>query len=290
MKTNKLIFLSLIIILGIYNNAVSCTIYPQEQESLNKIDKKGRKQGHWVYFGKDIPSKNYPDLVKVKEGEYDDDRKEGLWVSYYKDGKSPKTEGTYRNNRPTGSYVKYWENGTIREKGVFIQKKYQDSLQRFNDKGILIYEGNYDSEGNENGTVKYYYDNGQLELEYQVEQGIIKGKSIRYWPNGDVKEVQIYNQDGSIMSTEKIAQQTVQIAKKPAPSNIKKAPKIENPPLEFNKNGYNKVYNNNKEIWMDGEFNNGLLWDGILYIYDEDGLLKKVEVYKEGLYHSDGQL
>jgi 6-pyruvoyltetrahydropterin/6-carboxytetrahydropterin synthase len=58
----------------------------------------------------------------------------------------------------------------------------------------------------------------------------------------------------------------------------------------FNPNGYNKVYNDIKELWLEGEFKQGQLWDGRLYVYDEDGLLLKIEVYKEGVFHSLGQL
>jgi antitoxin component YwqK of YwqJK toxin-antitoxin module len=50
------------------------------------------------------------------------------------------------------------------------------------------------------------------------------------------------------------------------------------------------VFNSNDEIWQDGNFKNGLLWDGKVYEYDRDGILLKVKVYKNGLYHSDGQL
>ncbi|MEY3844547.1 MAG: hypothetical protein RL293_969, partial [Bacteroidota bacterium] len=55
-------------------------------------------------------------------------------------------------------------------------------------------------------------------------------------------------------------------------------------------NGYNKVYNDNDEIWMEGEFKNGQLWDGKVYDYDTDGILQKVRIFKAGRYHSDGQL
>ena len=41
---------------------------------------------------------------------------------------------------------------------------------------------------------------------------------------------------------------------------------------------------------MDGEFKNGKLYNGKLYIYDENGLLEKIEIYKKGKYHSDAQL
>jgi hypothetical protein len=70
-------------------------------------------------------------------------------------------------------------------------------------------------------------------------------------------------------------------------------PKITNPRmkgLRFITNGYNKVYNDNDEIWMEGEFKNGQLWDGKVYDYDADGILQKVRIFKTGRYHSDGQL
>jgi len=51
-----------------------------------------------------------------------------------------------------------------------------------------------------------------------------------------------------------------------------------------------KVYNKNGEIWKDGTFKNGEIWDGKVYEYDEDGILQRILVYKEGKYYSDGQL
>jgi antitoxin component YwqK of YwqJK toxin-antitoxin module len=71
------------------------------------------------------------------------------------------------------------------------------------------------------------------------------------------------------------------------------APKVNSPKTKgakFQANGYNKVYNNNDEIWQDGIFKNGVLWDGKVYEYDRDGILLKVKVFKNGVYHSDGQL
>ncbi len=66
------------------------------------------------------------------------------------------------------------------------------------------------------------------------------------------------------------------------------APKIKDG--KFNPNGYNKVYNSNEELYQDGEFKDGRLFNGKMYVYDEDGILLKVKVYKDGAYHSDGQL
>lgn len=63
------------------------------------------KQGHWVYYGIDRPNAGYPDSVIIEEGPYINNRKEGLWIKYNKDG-SPRLKGIYKNNRPQGAYTK----------------------------------------------------------------------------------------------------------------------------------------------------------------------------------------
>ena len=60
----------------------------------------------------------------------------------------------------------------------------------------------------------------------------------------------------------------------------------------FNSDGYNKIYNDRGELWMEGEFRDGELWDGKLYLYNKEtkGDLKVVEFWKEGRYRSKGSL
>jgi len=63
----------------------------------------------------------------------------------------------------------------------------------------------------------------------------------------------------------------------------KKLPRIENENGVFNPNGYNKIYNYLNKVWQEGEFSNGKLYNGKLYIYDSDGMLLKIFTYAEGL-------
>ena len=46
----------------------------------------------------------------------------------------------------------------------------------------------------------------------------------------------------------------------------------------------------NDELFQVGKFQNGRLLEGKFYKYDSDGLLLKIEIYKGGKYHSDGQM
>jgi antitoxin component YwqK of YwqJK toxin-antitoxin module len=284
----------LAVLLSLSNTVASASpIQGPQNPDINKKDNEGRKQGRWIYFGKDRPQEGYPADGKIEEGDYKDDRKEGQWIKYHNDGATPKLKGEYVNNRPQGPYVKYYANGKIKEQGTFVRNLYQDSLKRFHENGKVEYQAKYNETGKEQGSVKYFYPNGQVEFEYSAEDGKPTGKAVRYFENGDVKEILYYNSEGSVEKSEQ--KEMVNPAVKVVDPGISKetAPKIASPKTKgakFQPNGYNKVYNSNDEIWQDGNFKNGLLWDGKVYEYDRDGILLKVKVYKNGLYHSDGQL
>ena len=287
MSYKKNIFILIVCFLTL----VSTSFYAQK---INKTDKEGKKQGKWIYFGKDRPEAGYPENGKIEEGTFQDDRKEGYWTKYYNDGKTPKLKGEYENNRPKGNYVKYFENWKIKEQGTFIRDKYLDTLRRFHENGVLEYEAKYNEAGKEEGAVSYYYANGQVEFEYISKDGKPTGKAIRYYENGDIKEILSFNADGSLAGTP-IQKQMIHppvVVKDPGASNetTKKivAPKVKDG--KFDPNGYNKIYNNNDELEQDGDFKDGRLFNGKMYIYDSDGLLLKVKIYKNGAYHSDGQL
>jgi antitoxin component YwqK of YwqJK toxin-antitoxin module len=259
---------------------------------INQKDQGGKRQGYWIYTGKDRPKSGYPATAKIEEGAYKDNRKTGIWVRYYRDGATPKQKVTYVNNRPEGAYTKYYPNGVIKEVGVITKNTNKDSLKRYHENGTLSYAAVY-SAGKEQGEVKHYYPNGKLQFEYTSSAGVPTGKATRYYENGDVKEILQYNGDGKVSKSEKKEMvsppektQENKEGKKPAPSTV--SPNTRG--IKFNPNGYNKVYNDNDDIWQDGNFKNGVLWDGKVYEYDSDGILLKVKVFKNGVYHSDGQL
>jgi antitoxin component YwqK of YwqJK toxin-antitoxin module len=262
-----------------------------DQGGINqKVD--GKKQGKWIYLGKDRPSSGYPAEGKIEEGSYIDDRKEGEWVKYHSDGETPKLKGTYENNRPNGPHVKYWPDGTIKEQGTFLRNKHNGSLKRYHKNGVLEYEADYSKDGKEQGAVKYFYASGQEEFVYGAQSGIPTGKAVRYYENGDEKEVIFYSADGKVEQSEEKEMVNAPVNHVEPEQNRETAPKILPRTMgePFKANGYNKVYNENAEISQDGEFRNSLLWDGKVYVYDSDGILLKVKVFKQGVYHSDGQL
>lgn len=258
---------------------------------INRIDELGRKQGTWIYLGKDQPEKGYPEEAKIAEGPFIDDRKEGHWTMYFHDGATPKIEGEYVNNRPNGPFKKYYPNGKLKEEGTFSKRFYTDSLKRYNEAEVLIYEAVLNEEGKETGKITYFYDNGQPEFTYTAVDGIPQGEATRFWPNGDPKEEIIFDENGFVKETSgEIARVNKEVVIQKVKTEKTKLPPKPHVDNKFKPNGYNKVFNSDKELWMEGDFKGGMLFNGRMYIYDEDGLLYKVEVYKEGRYHSDGQL
>jgi len=264
-----------------------------QPNEINQKDRNGLKQGLWIYYGKDRPQAGIPAKGKIEEGSYEDDRREGMWTKYHNDGTTPRIKGTYVNNRPQGTYIKIHPNGKVEEIGTFERNSYRDSLKRYHENGIIEYAANYNGKGQENGAVKHFYPNGQIKFEYKSVDGRPLGKATRYYENGDVKELIEYGTGGHVVSAiEKEMVKAIVAIKDPGASK-EKPPHIVRPRTKgakFHLNGYNKCYNNNDEIWQDGEFRNGELWDGKIYEYDGDGILLKVKVFKQGVYHSEGQL
>lgn len=273
---------------------ISIGVHANDQDKINWKDDQGRKQGHWIIFGKDRPEQGIPPEGKVEEGDYLDDRKTGIWIKYHNDGMTPRLKGEYDFGRPKGSFTKYFANGNIQETGIYEKGKYLGSMKKYYEDGTLMYEGNYNDDGLEEGTIKYFHPNGKLEYEYNSKAGVPTGKALRYWPNGDVKEEVSFDETGDVSSfSSKEMVNKPEVIKDPIVNEAKSAPAPKGAVTKsgvFNKNGYNKLYNENDELWMDGDFKNGLLYDGKLYVYDKDGILLKIEVYKKGKYHSDGQL
>lgn len=258
----------------------------------NKRNSNGQRQGKWVFTAKDYPNKKLPASQKIEEGYYSNGRKEGTWIKYFADG-SVQLKGTYNNNRPEGAFTRYYPNQNIAEQGYFSANGYKGLLLRYHENGQLAYRANFNHQGQESGKVSYYHSNGKLALIYTIKQGKVQGEVARYNSDGLLQSSFLVAADGAIGPWQKENEQVPIVVPKPANLPNAYPPRLSNPKtkgLRFVPNGYNKVYNDNDEIWMDGDFKSGQLFDGKVYDYDQDGILLKVRIYKFGKYHSDGQL
>jgi antitoxin component YwqK of YwqJK toxin-antitoxin module len=273
-------------------SATSLNDPDNEQNGLaGQVDEQGRKQGRWIYLGKHKPEKGYAAESKIEEGDYKDNRKEGEWINYYKNG-SVMAKRNFVNGTIKGAFEKLSEDGVVLKKGTIDKTKggYQKKLEMNYPDGTPKYRGQYNEAGKEHGDIVKYHPNGVPSLKYNMNAGL-KTKCVYYYANGDVKRTVSYGPDGKATSTveqERVNPETV-VEESNAGNKAAVMPKgADMKGKSFKADDFNKLYKNG-EIWQDGLFKKGRLYDGKIYKYDSDGLIQKVEIYKNGKYHSDGQ-
>jgi antitoxin component YwqK of YwqJK toxin-antitoxin module len=181
----------------------------QVKDSLNRTDKNGLKQGHWIKkddkgkviydgtFVNDKPigkftyyfpsgkiksittfykknSEAYtelfnPDGKKMMKGKVSGQLKDSTW-SYYDDNDSLKAVENYQMGKKNGRWLSYYKNGKI--------------LQEQNYKNDVL-EGPY----------KEYFDNGKPNIEYNFVKGLHDGKAKFYYPSGQLSIDGNYTRD-----------------------------------------------------------------------------------------------
>lgn len=269
-------------------------------DTINKIDVDGKKQGKWILMGKHKPGTCYAPEAKVEEGKYLDNRKKDVWIEYFCNG-NMKNKLTFNNGRPDGYAQMFHENGKISEEGNWKNSRWVGNYKLYYDNGQVQHEFVFNANGKREGAQTYYYDNGQKAIEGNFSNGKEAGLIKEYYENGDIKAEKNFV-DGGI-----------------DPSNIKEyqpkkpfVPKSDNPAENAPKlvvkddekvndasakkgvatvlNGQNILYNKNKQITKDGDFKNNQFMTGKAYFYNDNGILTRIAVYKNGIYVGDTQV
>jgi antitoxin component YwqK of YwqJK toxin-antitoxin module len=262
------------------------------QDTINLIDASNLKQGHWIFFGKMKKLPGYKDDQKVEEGGFVDSKKSGTWKKYFPSGNT-ENEITYQNGRPNGHYVNYYDNGKVQEEGNWVNNKPIGTFKRYHENGNLSQEFNFNKGGQREGVQKYYHENGKLMIEGEWADGKESGILREYYENGDLRAEKNFMNGSLDPATSKEFEPKKPLEKKEEIKPVTSAPvlaqKDEAPNMgSFSGNGYAKLYNSNKQVTKDGIFSNYKLVDGKEYIYNSDGILQRIAVYKNGSYVGDG--
>lgn len=259
-----------------------------QSDTINQIDENNLKQGWWIFYYKEDQSK------KKSEGRYKNSRKQGLWRNYFLSQKL-KSEITYANNRPSGFYKVYYENGNVEEEGVWKNNRNIQTFKRYHENGQVSQDFNFNETGKREGKQVYYYENGQVMIEGEWSGGKEAGVIKEYNEDGSLKAEKYFNNGAMDAEKSKIYEKKDNALEKDiadAPEKVVKADptKVEtgSKTIKFTGNGPYKLYNKNKQIEKDGVFKNYRLMDGKWYRYNDDGILIKIEIYKNGRYIGDG--
>ena len=135
--------------------AASLMLTAVSATAQNKIDKQGRRQGHWIRTDKDGS--------KIFEGDFVD----GL---------------------ETGTFTYYYQNGTVRIRNTYSQPGRYCLHEAYDEDGHLLARGHY-NQRNRDGQWQFYNEKGQLIKEASYNMGIKHGPHIVFDNNGDTAEV-----------------------------------------------------------------------------------------------------
>jgi len=260
------------------------------QDTLNRVDEMGRKQGYWRLQAPQVEKPGYTDGQLVEEGQYTNSKRTGLWKRYWPNGKVM-SEITYQMGRPKGNYVTYYPNGKTEEQGVWDLDRNTGKFQRWHPNGKLAQDFVFNTYGVRDGEQKYYHDNGQLAVTVQVKEGREEGSMKRYTPEGKLLQVADFDNGVIDPANSRFIQPApkaddVKVDPKAAPAPVVTTEETTNAVL-FRENGYNTLYDKQLRISQQGEFRSGRLHDGRRYSYDKNGLLVRILVYKGGRYAGD---
>lgn len=287
------------------------------QTAYNRFDTRGQRTGWWIVDGE-----NHPTVAegkeKRKEGYYFNGRKSGPWISYYEDGSSPRLIGEYADNRPRGSFFRFDRRGQLVQAGL-THHRMSESVSFFTDNVMFTCKMMFETSDVFAGQVFFRkrIADKPLSIRFWVASSIESKES-----NSDKVDFSWLNTSAPVLKQQfdeartpklKTAEEVVGIEdlavnKKPVfkktedsfaireakRRNYFHPPVVTNPHMtkgvEFQPDGVNRLYTGRSEIWIDGLFRNGQLWSGKVFVYDTDGILLKVRVYREGMYVSDGVL
>jgi antitoxin component YwqK of YwqJK toxin-antitoxin module len=275
-------------------NAQTFELMPNSKDTINFIDIDGRKQGKWVLFGKHKQNSCYAPTQKAEEGSFNQNRKIGIWMEYFCNG-NPKNKVTFANGRPDGYVIIYHENGKIEQEGQWKNNRWIGTFKRYYANGELQHQFKFNESGKREGEQIYKYENGQT----AVIGNFVNGKEIgvikEFYENGDLKAEKSFNNgEVDVNSIKNYDAKKELVKKSDMPTNLepKLTLKPDEKPLDATKtsilNGKYVLYNTNKQVTKDGTFNNNRLMEGKAYIYNENGILTRVVIYKNGLYVGDG--
>ncbi|MFT6244924.1 MAG: antitoxin component YwqK of YwqJK toxin-antitoxin module [Crocinitomicaceae bacterium] len=283
--------------------------YPENGKMEEGPYVNNRKEGLWIRY--------YNDGVTPKlKGEYHNNRPHGLYTKYFKNG-NIKEQGTFSHYKYGDNFARYLEdrrpqeNRTTLEDGnkidsffYYFNSKCLDSIVIYNHSDNRIETITYSKEscdsilqkkssntnrvchlGDDYFSFEYKPQGPEDNLIQQVNPPIIERNKVFVLKISDsltshksIDSRRPYNAhiyESVIMSSDSLLSHVHSVFSKGRHPEV---------------NGYNRLYNVNDEIYIDGEFSNGTFINGKVYIYDSDGILLNVSIFKKGKYFADGQL
>ncbi len=134
-----------------------------------KSKKFTKKYGHFTYF--------YENGNKSSEGDYVNDKEEGLWNYWYDNGQK-KSSGECKADKVEGVWKYWYESGEKKSEGKYMNGEQVDIWNHWFINGQLEYTETYQKSGL--CTYEGYYENGVKKVYGNSEKGKLQGIWV-YW-------------------------------------------------------------------------------------------------------------
>lgn len=126
-----------------------------------------------LYQGKPFSGKLYTldpqtqDTLKIES--YLKGNRHGKWVQYFPEHVL-KEFRSFVQGKKIGAFVQYFPTGKKQQEYHFQNDEYQGLAREWNERGVLIREMHYEA-GQEEGSQKLFYDDGQVRANYVMKNG-----------------------------------------------------------------------------------------------------------------------
>jgi antitoxin component YwqK of YwqJK toxin-antitoxin module len=139
------------------------SLQAQPNDSINKVDRYGKKQGHWI--------------KKYSNGH----------IQY---------DGYFKDNQPTGTFRRFFENDTLRSILVFSEDGKTADASIYESNGYIASAGRFVNQIKE-GKWSFFSSRieGYLICEEQYSNNLKNGPSLKYYPDKTLAEKLNYSND-----------------------------------------------------------------------------------------------
>lgn len=225
-------------------------------DSFNYCKSQVNENGFNVFY--------FPNGKKLSEGNLKNGKPEGYWKTYYENGKL-KTEGNRKNYVLDSSWKFYSDKGIITSEINYKEGKKTGIQRTYNERGILISE-EYFFNNLKHGKARYFYETGEVKREVAFEENVESGTAYEFGLDGRIITIEEYK-GARIMDTQEINR---------LDENGKKTGKW----IEY--------YGDRNKVKSEVNYRNGIK-EGISKEYDEQGNLKKLDQYENGVINDTVQ-
>jgi antitoxin component YwqK of YwqJK toxin-antitoxin module len=150
--------------------------FSQTDQSINKTDKDGKKQGHWI--------KKYPNGNIMYDGYFANDKPTGEFKRFYED-KPLKSVLIFSKDGKEAIATLYYPNGLVASTGKYVNQLKEGKWRFFSvtSNDILISEVEYSGD-KKNGPVVKYYSEGKVAEKLFYKNDLKHGECLKYYPDG----------------------------------------------------------------------------------------------------------